>query len=214
MSTPKEGFAQMYEGEAPWDIGRPQPAFVLRADRIQGSVLDVGCGTGEHCLFFAARGQKTTGVDFLDLAIERAKAKAAARGLSVNFLVMDATEIGELPELFDSVVDSGLFHCLDDDARAKYVAGLASVVRPGGRVSLMCFSDAEPEGQGPRRIKRSELLQSFASGWYVEQIEPVHFEIAASVPEGMFSPGGPQAWFATFRRSDGETDQLIERSAG
>ena len=35
---------------APWDIGRPQPAFVRLADegRLTGRLLDAGCGTGEN----------------------------------------------------------------------------------------------------------------------------------------------------------------------
>ncbi len=41
----------MYTGQAPWDIGRPQQAFFAVADRITGSVLDAGCGTGDTALF-------------------------------------------------------------------------------------------------------------------------------------------------------------------
>ena len=42
-------------GPPPWDIGRPQKEFVelVRRGEITGSVLDIGCGTGEHALFFA-----------------------------------------------------------------------------------------------------------------------------------------------------------------
>ena len=42
----------MYATTPPWDIGRPQPAFLALAEAsaIQGRVLDVGCGTGEHRL--------------------------------------------------------------------------------------------------------------------------------------------------------------------
>ncbi len=47
-SPGKQRFQQAYASRAPWDIGRPQPAFVLAADRIDGSILDVGCGTGEN----------------------------------------------------------------------------------------------------------------------------------------------------------------------
>ena len=40
-------FEQMYQGQAPWDTGRPQPAIVKLAEAglVRGSVLDVGCGT-------------------------------------------------------------------------------------------------------------------------------------------------------------------------
>ena len=83
-------FETAYTGQAPWDIGRPQRAFLNVDDRITGSVLDAGCGTGDNALFFASRGHKVTGIDFLGEPIQRAKRKAAERGLSATFLVMDA----------------------------------------------------------------------------------------------------------------------------
>jgi hypothetical protein len=48
-------FNTSYKGTPPWDIGRPQKEFVDLVSRgeIHGSVLDIGCGTGEHALFFA-----------------------------------------------------------------------------------------------------------------------------------------------------------------
>ena len=94
-------FESAYAGQAPWDIGRPQPVFVGAADQIAGSLLDSGCGTGDNALFFAARGLKVTGIDFLAEPIERAKRKAAQRGLQVNFLVMDALALSAIPEQFD-----------------------------------------------------------------------------------------------------------------
>jgi hypothetical protein len=42
----KQIFESHYAGQAPWDIGKPQKAFIDVADLITGSVLDVGCGTG------------------------------------------------------------------------------------------------------------------------------------------------------------------------
>jgi len=62
----KDRFQQAYEGTAPWDIGKPQPVFVDAAEQITGSILDAGCGTGENSLFFADRGHKVTGIDFLE----------------------------------------------------------------------------------------------------------------------------------------------------
>ena len=58
----REVFQNAYAGSAPWDIDRPQAVFLAVADRISGSVLDVGCGTGENALFLASRGCAVTGV--------------------------------------------------------------------------------------------------------------------------------------------------------
>jgi len=196
----KELFEKMYSGRAPWDIGKPQPAFVARADRITGSILDAGCGTGEHALFFAARGQSVTGIDYLEEPIKRARRKAEEQKLKVNFFVMDALALDALKQQFDSVIDSGLFHVFADEARPKYVKGLSTVVKPGGKVFLMCFSDEEPGTDGPRRVSKKELHDSFAQGWTIESIEATQFEVISDLKEFTFSPGGPKAWFAIIRR--------------
>jgi cyclopropane fatty-acyl-phospholipid synthase-like methyltransferase len=193
-------FEDMYGGPAPWDIGKPQPRFMEIADRVVGPVLDAGCGTGEHALFFAARGLTVTGIDFVEEAIRRARRKAADRGLSMEFLVKDATALGDWDGRFASVIDCGLFHVFSDDDRRRYVQGLAHVLEPGGRVFLMCFSDEEPGTDGPRRVSRQELRDAFADGWEVESIRQAQCEIHPQFTEVRFSEGGPKMWFAVIRR--------------
>jgi cyclopropane fatty-acyl-phospholipid synthase-like methyltransferase len=163
-------------------------------------VLDAGCGTGDTSLFLASRGRRITGMDFLDEPIRRAKQKAAERGLSVTFLVKDAMTLDAWNERFDNVVDSGLFHVFSDADRQKYVAGLAHVVKLGGRLFLLCFSDEEPGTQGPRRVSQQELREAFANGWEVESIQPARLETGPDVTDMTFSEGGPKAWFSVIRR--------------
>jgi SAM-dependent methyltransferase len=194
-------FESAYTGQAPWDIGRPQKAFPDVADQITGSILDAGCGTEENALYFASRGQKVTGIDFLAEPITRAKRKAAERGVTATFLVMDALALKDLPELFDSVIDSGLFHVFNDADRKRYVEGLATVVKAGGRLFLLCFSDEEPGTQGPRRLTKKELHAAFAEGWSVESIEPSRFEVRPDLKDLTFSERGPIAWFAVISRT-------------
>jgi SAM-dependent methyltransferase len=135
-----------------------------------------------------------------DFAIRRAKQKAAERGQAVTFLVKDAMTLKDWSERFDNVTDSGLFHCFSDENRKTYVEGLATVLKPGGRVFLMCFSDAEPGTDGPRRISERELRVAFADGWEIESLEPSQFETRPNLKDFTFSPGGPKTWFAIIRR--------------
>jgi cyclopropane fatty-acyl-phospholipid synthase-like methyltransferase len=199
-SPDRERFNSAYTGQPPWDISRPQRALLEVAGRIAGSILDVGCGTGENALYFAARGHQVTGVDFLAEPIARAKRKAAERGVAVTFLVMDALELNQMPKRFDSAIDSGLFHVFSDEDRLRYVEGLATILKPGGRLFLICFSDAEPPGKGPRRVAKRELRDSFSFGWEIELIEPTRYEVRPDLKEYDFSEGGPKAWFMVARR--------------
>jgi len=185
---------------APWDIGRPQPGFVRLAERglLTGEVLDAGCGTGEQTLLAASFGADALGVDVSPLAIERARGKAAARGIKAGFAVADALRLEDLGRSFDTIIDSGLFHVFDDDSRARYVASLASVLRPGGRLYLMCFSDRQPGTAGPRRVSQDELRSAFTGegGWAVIAIEADTFE----VNRGFFAATTVQAWRVTASR--------------
>jgi cyclopropane fatty-acyl-phospholipid synthase-like methyltransferase len=197
----KSDFQTFYAGKPPWDIGRPQKPFIDAAERISGSILDAGCGTGETTLFLAGRGQPVTGIDFVEEPIQRAKRKAQERGLSATFLHKDALTLKDWSERFDSVIDSGLFHVFSDQDRQRYVEGLAAILKPGGRLFLMCFSDEEPGTQGPRRVSRKELHDAFAQGWKIESIEPVRVEVRPDFKEFSFSEGGPKAWFAVVERA-------------
>jgi SAM-dependent methyltransferase len=144
--------------------------------------------------------KKVMGIDFLAEPITPAKQKAAERGLTATFLVMDALARKELPEAFDTVIDSGLFHVFNDDDRRRYVEGLATVLKPGGRLFLLCFSDEEPGTQGPRRVSNMEIENAFAEGWSIESVEPTRFEVRLDLKDITFSEGGPKAWFVVVRR--------------
>ena len=200
QSVDRAAFESMYAGPAPWDINKPQLTFVGIADGVVSPVLDAGCGTGEHALLLASRGHRVIGIDFVKEAIRRARHKAAERGLEVEFLVKDATALGDWGERFASVIDCGLFHVFSAADRRRYVQGLARVVVRGGRLFLLCFSDAEPGTEGPRRVSRGELYDTFGDGWEVESVQPVRCEIHPEFTEVKFSEGGPKMWFAVVRR--------------
>ncbi|HUZ34949.1 MAG TPA: class I SAM-dependent methyltransferase [Streptosporangiaceae bacterium] len=199
MTAPQD-WDTVYAGEtpAPWDIGRPQPAFVRLADSglLRGRLLDAGCGTGEHALLAAAHGAEVTGADISPRAVERARGKAAERGIAARFEVADALNLGELGLTFDTVIDSGLFHVFDDASRPRYAASLASVLVPGGICYLMCFSDRQPGELGPRRVRQDELRAAFSDGWTVTGITADTFAI-----NPLLGATTAHAWLAVIRRT-------------
>src|SRR5271157_3863511 len=102
---------------------------------------------------------------------------------------------------FDTVIDCGLFHTFADEERPLYVSGLATVVRPGGTVHILCFSDQEPPGQGPRWVTQQEIRDAFRDGWQVVEIREARLQPTDHPEAKTFSPGGPKAWLATITRT-------------
>jgi SAM-dependent methyltransferase len=192
------GWDQVYrDGHPPWDIDRPQPAFVRLAEdgEMVPPILDCGCGTGEQALMLAARGLEVVGLDLAPSAIAAARRKAAKRGLSPDFMVGNALTLGDLGRQFATVIDSGVFHVFNDADRARYVSGLAAALRPGGVLHLLCFSEHTPGSNGPRRVTQAELHAAFADGWEVERIEATRFATNGSAEDD-----APHAWLARIVR--------------
>ncbi len=147
------------------------------AGMLSGKVLDAGCGTGEHAILAARTGAWALGIDISRRAIELAAAKAAEAEVEATFEVLDARRAETLGESFDVVIDSGLFHVFDDDDRLAYTRALEAVLRPGGHLHLMCFSERQAGDWGPRRVTEGELRQTFAAGWRIESLRRDHFDI-------------------------------------
>ena len=189
-------FDSAYRGTPPWDIGRPQKEFIdlVQGREISGSILDIGCGSGDNALFFAQAGFDVWGIDSSPLAIQKAQQKGAQRGLMVHFQVLNALELATLNRTFDTVTDSGLFHTLSDADRPLFVKSLEVVLSHNGTYFMLCFSDKEPAGYGPRRITEQEIRETFSKGWTINYIRPAIFESNTRAK-------GPRAWLSSISRT-------------
>jgi SAM-dependent methyltransferase len=187
----------LYLSRPPWDIGRPQPAFLAlaHAGAIRGRVLDTGCGTGEHALMAAGLGLDATGADLASNALQTARDKARERGLEARFIVHDARRLADLGESFDTILDCGLFHLFAGEDRAAYVDALRSVVADGGRYFMLAFSDREPRERPGRahKLTREEIEAAFTDGWHIDSIEEATIDSVAD-PEGI------RAWLTAVTR--------------
>ena len=185
-------FESAYTAVPPWDIGRPQSEFMRLAEagEIRGSVLDVGCGTGENALYLASMDHEVWGIDFAPVAIEKAKAKAWERGLEVTLLIWNVLELQSLKRTFDTIIDSGLFHSLTDTERLLFVHSLTKVLEPGGTYFMLCFSEHEPGSWGPRRVTQAEIGQILVKvGGSITSVRP---SLKRIYPGGRPKPGFPQ----------------------
>ena len=196
--TGKPWDASYQDGPAPWDVGEPQPAVVrlAAAGGFGGTVLDVGCGTGDNALHVAALGLSVLGVDVAETGLALARERAAGRELDVEFATADAFHLEKLGRRFDTLLDCGMFHTLDSEEQPVYAASLASVTDPGATLYVLCFGDEGPD-TGPHPVSQADLHAAFtpATGWAIAGI------VAERVRTRYHDADGAPAWLATVTRT-------------
>ena len=135
------------------------------------------------------------GVDVAETALSIAREKAASRGIDAEFVVADALHLDRLGQVFDTVLDCGLFHTFDSGERRDYVASLASVTGRGGNLHVLCFSDVGPGACGPHPVSQEELRAPFerSSDWSVASV-------AEDRIQTRFHAQGAPAWLARIKR--------------
>jgi cyclopropane fatty-acyl-phospholipid synthase-like methyltransferase len=161
----------------PWDTKAPKENVVAwqEAGLVHGDVLDIGCGLGDNAIYLAQHGHSVTGLDISPTALVTARRRAADAGVNVRFATADATELEGYTDAFDTVIDSGMFHCLDDDGKRRYAAAVHRATRPGATMLMGCFSDANPDdAEFPRPVVSEQTLRDTlgGAGWEITSLEP------------------------------------------
>jgi SAM-dependent methyltransferase len=163
-------------GFTPWDTGKVSPELTaliegpgaLRA----GRALDVGCGTGTHAVYLASNGWEVTAIDAVPRPLARARARADAAGVEVEWILADVARVERLGLApgFTLVFDRGCFHGLDDAQRAAYSAAVTELAGPGATLLMMAFA-MNRVPVGPAGVEQSELLGRFAD-WRLVSAQP------------------------------------------
>ena len=184
---------------SPWDVRRPQPAVqsLVEAGGFTGRVLDVGCGYGENALLIAASGLSVTGIDLDDEGLRQAVRRSRERSLDARagFLRFDVRQLAEFGERFDTVLDSLVFHSFEGQARQEYVAGVRSVLRPAGRLYVLCYSDRHVRPPNPpHKVSLADISEAFADGWTVQ-------EVRETTSISNLAPDGITSWLVTCSRN-------------
>jgi cyclopropane fatty-acyl-phospholipid synthase-like methyltransferase len=159
-------------GYVPWE-GHPLPTMLREliegtADTPAlppGSALDLGCGTGDASIYLAQHGWQVTGVDFAPKALDKARAKARAADVAVNFVHADVTHLRQagINADFQLIVDIGTFHGMSDDDKDLYVHEISAAAAPGARLLIVALKSA-----GPLRFLQTdqvEIERRFTPAW-------------------------------------------------
>jgi SAM-dependent methyltransferase len=137
-----------------------------------GKILDVGCGTGYYCKIFHDLGFQTTGIDFSNTAIAKAKQSYP----HLDFSVADALGLPFGHSSFDIIFSSGcsVLNTSDVSRIREYVSHLMTPLRPGGWLLLIWGSNLS----GRRPVESGSLSHT----WW---------DLLRFVPDGNWRAQGP-----------------------
>jgi SAM-dependent methyltransferase len=172
-------------GFTPWDTDQVPPELSGLIEGPEalpaGRALDVGCGTGTQAVYLASHGWEVTAIDAVPRPLARARARAEAAGVKVDWILADVARIErlELARGFTLVFDRGCFHGLDDDQRAAYSAAVTNLAGPAATLLIMAFAPNRVP-VGPAGVEQSELIGRFA-----------RWRLVSAAPDSRRGPSGP-----------------------
>ena len=173
-------FEQSYRtGDTPWDSGVPSAELdrVLEAGLLPGkTVLEIGCGTGTNAIAFARRGYCVTAVDFVDLAVRRAREKARKAGVDIDFRVGDATRM-DLGGPYDVVFDRGVYHGIRTGNLQGFLKMLERVTRSGTRWLTLAGNAKEPMVNGPPVVTEDEFRTKLEPLFKILEVREFRFTL-------------------------------------
>lgn len=141
-------------------------------------LLDVGCGTGTLALLAArlgGSGARVSGIDPAPRQIARAKAKARRAGLDVDFRQGVIEDLPFDDASFDAVTSTLMMHHLPGDLKARGLAEIGRVLKPGGRVVIADFTHSD-RSHGNRTDEQTEqvsLAETVAAAGFID-VETQH----------------------------------------
>lgn len=179
------GYSKIRENENNANNLFEKPAlFSLLPTLYNKTVLDLGCGYGEHCIHFVEEGAKrVVGIDISQKMLAIAKAENAHQ--NILYLNMAMEDIGELQERFDIVVSSLAFHYVEDFQ--VLIKNIYRLLKDGG---VLVFSQEHPintcfsvgsrwtiDENGNKlfaNISNYSLDGKRESTWFVERVKKYH----------------------------------------
>ncbi|GLX66140.1 class I SAM-dependent DNA methyltransferase [Paenibacillus glycanilyticus] len=140
------------------------------AERVSGTVVEFGVGTGNLTEKLLKRSNKVYGIE----PSEGMRREVLKRGLAVEVLDGDFLEFPELQGPIDAIVSTYAFHHLTDEEKTKAAALYSGLLAPGGRVVFADTSFASAE-------ERQEIEQSALDAGYLNLYRDLRTEYYTSL---------------------------------
>ena len=127
------------------------------------TLADLACGSGGPGLWVArATGARLVGIDYSSVAVQQARQRAAAFGLSgkADFLVSEITSIPLPDASLDAALSVDAFQLFPDQSAG--LREMARILRPGASLVLTTWDASHPRAQGTRHSSQYQTMLSEA----------------------------------------------------
>lgn len=183
--------------------------------RAGSDVLDVACGHGNAAIAAARHFCRVRGVDFVPSLLERARERALAERLEIEFSHGDAEALPFPDASFDCALST--FGVMFAPRQELVASELLRVVKPGGRIGLANWTAEGLIGEVFRVLSRfapppAGLASPFAWGSERElaRLFGPTAEVRVRRAEFAFRYRSPEHWIDVFRTWYGPTKRVFD----
>lgn len=129
-----------------------------------GRAITLGCGVGRETIYLSKKGFDVIGLDFSLIAIKRARGRAKAEGVDVQFVVDDLTNLQHVSGTYDLVMDFGALNDLNQGARDLYMQNVIPLTYPSSKYVMFCFEKMLPPDEVTRRFGKAFMIEILHKG--------------------------------------------------
>ena len=198
----EDHFREAYkEGSAPWDIGKPDFNLIQTVTTTPIApckALEIGCGTGDNAIWLSQQNLTVIGVDISEIAIEKAREKAAKANVTCAFAVLNFLKSHVEGAPFVFAFDRGCFHTVDSPQERQAFAMQVNRHLGEKGIWLSLIGSADDECiEGPPKLTARDIVGAVEPYFEILSLVSSRFETHLPVP--------PRAWVCLMRkRKSGE----------
>jgi methyl halide transferase len=156
--------------------------------------VDIGCGTGDNVIWLSQQDFTVVGVDAAEIAIEKAREKAARAKVQCTFAVLNILNDQVDGAPFGFAFDRGCFHTMGSASERKTFAKRVSrhLGENGLWLSLIGNADEERLTEGPPTLTARDIVGAVEPYFEILSLISSHFEAHLPAP--------PRAWVCLMRK--------------